>query len=400
MRPAPSGLTTGHNAGPVNGGFQDSEKRSLFSEFQLPVLKNLEFLHVHGAVRGIQGPERQSSTSATASPRNRRQVAGLRQCRLYGQHRSDLRLRRPCSKLALRPPSRRNDEHDVELLHGRRCGPMTNTGQPIDHGFVNTALGPEHGLNWSVGALFQTRDRCAPSGKFTFYSDPCRQLAVRQDHQATPSPAVLTEQHRSRLKPRPTPWLSAAPIRTLQAFFNAGCGRRPVRRPAFRGVHGRHQLLPLRRQQRDGVVRTSPPSRSMASTLTATALFWIPADLGLGDQQRRTEINAGYSVRSGVEFTGSAPPQADGVWRRALDQRGPELERARTTRRRYLRLRRRSSAAGTFNIPARRNAGFSNDAEVWSGSIGFNYSHGKQNLNMSARWLGSPVIDASGLGLL
>ena len=382
-----TGLTTGFNAGPVGGGFQDSEKRSLFSEFQLPVLKRTSISTSRRGTRNTRTRTRQS-VSRRRHLRNRRQVAGLRQCRLYGQHRSDLRCADPAASW-LYDHLRDGDEHDVELLHGRGAG-QYQPGQPIDH---LRQYGSWPGTRPELecrGALHDARscDLRASSRSTVTVSKARHFSGITKNAIAQ----VLTKNTVRGSNLDDTVVISCADP-TLQAFFNQG---------AAGGLFGGQPFVEFT----DGTnfYHCGDNSATGGPNITTFTIDGVDVDgngsvldstdLGLAINNPN-EINAGYSVRSGVEFTGShrlKPMVFGGVLSTNVDLSW-NVENYATPIFAYGSF----ISAGTFNIGT-RNVGFSNDAEVWSGSIGFNYSHGKQNLNMSARWLG-PVIDASGLGL-
>ena len=381
-------LTTGFNAQPIGIGFQDSVNHSIFLELQLPLLKNFN-LHTIARYEEYKDPNAPYFKGD-----------GIYSADFKWQAFETLAFTGNIGQTFQAPVIQTAGFSTtfVKNLSSTAAYYTNSTAADVNINsqstiFVNTALGPEHGLDYGFGAIFQTRDR-ATQLRVQYFSDNVGGSPFSGVTGSTIARALTGNKIRNS---------------TVDLTAVVDCNN-PSLAPFFaqnaaNGLFGGQAFV----QFTDGnnVYTCGSNATINGPTITTFTVGGVDlnnngtvngptdgSDLGLLINTPN-QINSGLLVRSGVEiglnhrvrpmiYGGILTLNADLTWN----------------------LRSNSTdiyaygifiAAGTDNIGT-LNAGFSDNADVWRGSIGFNYSHGKHNLRMSMRWSG-PIAENSGLGL-
>ena len=382
---APGALTTGFANSVVGGGYQQNINHSILLEWNLPFVQRA-LLHNTIRYEENKGPNDIAFRGATIYSTD-----------LKWQAFDNLAF---TGNISMNFDSPANDEpgQTINLLRTSPTGGNWYTGvgrSEINQfsqtsTYTNTELGPESGTNYSVGAIFQTRDR-ASQVRLTFFSDrvggaPFRGLTNSSIMRAlTHNPVRNSNIELDVIIDCNDP--------TLQAFFRRD------------GANGLFDGQPFA-QFTDGV-SFYPCGDNTAlggpniTTFTAAGVdvdgddqFQGVQDLGVA-LNVPNQINGGFSVRQGVEiganhrlqrmvYGGVVNLSADITW---------NLKNRSTAIFAYGQF----IADGVDSIGT-LNDGFSNFANVWGGSMSVNYNKGKHNVRLGWRWQGS-VVDNSGLGL-
>ncbi len=379
-------LTTGFNTAPIGGGYQQSVSHSVVVEWNLPFVERA-LLHNTFRYEESRGPNDRRFTGSPIYSTDLKWQAfdNLAFTANMGENFDQPTIQEPGSSITLS----RNTNATNAWWTGVNREDVNIATQSTT--YVNTALGPEHGRNYSFGAIFQTRDR-ASQVRVTFFSDLVGGAPTTLvDRQAIAR--VLTKNRIRGTDIDPDVVISCDDP-TLQAFFrdNAADGLFN-NQPFVQFTNGIDFYHCGDNSSIGGPNITTFTVRGVDIDNNGTVLD-EGTDLGLAINVPN-QINGGYSVRQGIEiganhrvkrmiYGGVLNLTADVTWN----------------------LRNKSTdifaygafiSAGTDSIGT-LNDGFSNFANVWGGSAGFNYSHGKHNLRLNVRWQGS-VVDNSGLGL-
>ena len=380
-------LTTGFNQGPIGGGFQDSVNHSIFLELQLPVLKNFN-LHTIARYEEYKDPNAPAFKGDGIYSADAKWQAfdNLAFTANIGQT-----FQAPIIQQAGFTTTFVKNLSTTSAYYTNSTAADVNINNQSTI-FVNTALGPEHGLDYGFGAIFQTRDR-ATQVRLQYYSNNvggspfsgvtastiARTLTGNRIRNSTVDLTVVVDCNNPSLSP----------------FFAQN---------AANGLFGGQAFV----QFTDGTnIYNCGANAGGGPTITTFTVGGVDlnnngtvnastdaSDLGLLINTPN-QINAGLLVRNGIELSvnhrvrpmiygGILTLNGDLTWN--LKSKSTDVYAYGVF-----------VAAGTDNIGT-LNAGFSDNADVWRGSIGFNYSRGKSNLRMTMRWSG-PIADNSGLGL-
>jgi len=379
-------LTTGFNSGPIGGGFQQLVTHSAVVEWNLPFVRRA-LLHNTIRFEESRGQNDKAFHGGTIYSTDLKWQAfdNLAFTGNIGMNFDNPITQLPGQTLTLA----RNVTDTNAWWTGTTRAQVNINSQSTT--WINTALGPERGTNYSVGAIFQTRDR-ASQVRLVFFSDRIGgSVTTLVDRQAIAR--VLTK---NRI--RGTDLDITAPIDcadpALQPFFGPG------------GSNGLFEDLPfVQFSNGTDVYRCGDNSLSGGPNITTFTLAGFDAD-GNGSELDEgvdfglalnvpNQINSGVLIRSGIElganhriksmiYGGTVNLTADLTWN--LKNRSTDIFY-------YGSL----VASGTDNIGT-LNDGFSNFANIWGGNLGLNYNHGKHNVRLTWRWQSS-VVDNSGLGL-
>jgi len=377
-------LATGFNSSPIGGGNQTTINHSVFFELQLPALQKLS-LHTIARYEEYKDPAAPSFRGSGIYSADAKWQAfdNLAFVANIGQTFDAPILQ----NAGFTTTFVKNFSSQTSAYYTGTTAADVNINSQ-SRLFVNTALGPEHGLSWGAGAIFQSRDR-ATQIRVQYFNNKVNGSPQAGITASTVGRALTFNRVRGANIDL-TQTIDCADPRLQQFFRNDGAG----------GLFDGAPFV----QFTDGTSFYNCGANDGGPTITTFNMTGVDlnsngsaldaSDLGLSINSPN-QINGGDLVRSGVEFNANHRV-------RSMVYGGVLSFNADMTR--NLKSQQVDTYAyGTFiqagvdNIGT-LNDGFGVNADIWRGSIGFNYSRGKHNFRMATRWSGS-IVDNSGLGL-